>query len=392
MGQKKIAVLVGASIYNTKGLFNAAHERVKHLREISTDLQIDLFLISTYFSGTSCILLGKKKVERPKLYIKDGLTYRIIWIKNTILDYLLVHKFKRHRYNAIQEFKTYLPLFRDYDLLIGHTVGSYISLINKTFDIPYIITWHGTDIHTAPFLSKEYFNSTKCLLENACHNFFVSKALLKTSQGITQNASKSVSYNGCDTSFVCYSLEKKQRLKNKHAIDNKKIIAFVGNLISVKNIKSLPEIFYCIFKKERNVEFWILGDGPLRKSLKEKTKDLPIRFFGNVEHNQMNDYMNVMDVLILPSLNEGLPLVTIEALRCGCSVVGSRVGGIPEAIGIENTVPLEDPDFSTKIANKALQLIQNKQLTKVNNCFNWNLTAEEEFNIICNILKNNTVK
>ena len=67
---------------------------------------------------------------------------------------------------------------------------------------------------------------------------------------------------------------------------------------------------------------------------------MAIRFFGNQPSPAMPDIMNCIDVLVLPSLNEGLPLVCAEALSCGAAVVGSDVGGIAEVIGSENVVPL----------------------------------------------------
>ena len=70
---------------------------------------------------------------------------------------------------------------------------------------------------------------------------------------------------------------------------------------------------------------------------------MAIRFFGNQPSPAMPDIMNCIDVLVLPSLNEGLPLVCAEALSCGAAVVGSDVGGIAEVIGSENVVPLVSP-------------------------------------------------
>ena len=67
---------------------------------------------------------------------------------------------------------------------------------------------------------------------------------------------------------------------------------------------------------------------------------MAIRFFGNQPSPAMPDIMNCIDVLVLPSLNEGLPLVCAEALSCGAAVVGSDVGGIAEVIGSDNVVPL----------------------------------------------------
>ena len=70
---------------------------------------------------------------------------------------------------------------------------------------------------------------------------------------------------------------------------------------------------------------------------------MAIRFFGNQPSPAMPDIMNCIDVLVLPSLNEGLPLVCAEALSCGAAVVGSDVGGIAEVIGSDNVVPLGSP-------------------------------------------------
>ena len=67
---------------------------------------------------------------------------------------------------------------------------------------------------------------------------------------------------------------------------------------------------------------------------------MAISFFGNQPSPAMPDIMNCIDVLVLPSLNEGLPLVCAEAISCGAAVVGSDVGGIAEVIGSENVVPL----------------------------------------------------
>lgn len=384
--KKRIALLIGASIYNQKGLFNAAHERAKHLIQV-TNAQIDLFLISSYKSEIGRILSRDKKLEKPDYFTKDGLTYRIIWIKSTLLDYILVHKFNKRRFDASREFKRHLPLFKDYDLIAGHTVGSYIWQIYSAYNVPYIITWHGTDIHTTPFLSQDFFNEAKQLIEHAASNFFVSEALLKHSDAITLGGKKYLAYNGKDESFVSYSTHEKLKLKKLHSVEGKRIIAFVGNLIPVKNISCLPDIFSNIYEQEKDAEFWIIGNGPLFGPLKKQTCTIPIRFWGPIDHEQMIDFMNMMDILVLPSLNEGLPLVTIEALSCGCHVVGSRVGGIPESIGFENTVPLDDPDFTRKIADRVLEILKSKPTIIVDKRFDWCQTAKFENRIITKILE-----
>lgn len=82
-----------------------------------------------------------------------------------------------------------------------------------------------------------------------------------------------------------------------------------------------------------------------------------ISFLGNVEAEDMPALMNCVDVLVLPSLNEGLPLVCAEALKCGANVVGSDVGGIAEVIGHQNVVP-HGPDFVSQFAQKVVSMLE----------------------------------
>jgi len=60
---------------------------------------------------------------------------------------------------------------------------------------------------------------------------------------------------------------------------------------------------------------------------------LDVHFTGMLPQAEVAKWMNAMDVMILPSRNEGFGMVIVEAQGCGTSVVGSSNGGIPEAIG-----------------------------------------------------------
>ena len=95
------------------------------------------------------------------------------------------------------------------------------------------------------------------------------------------------------------------------------------------------------------------------------------------------------DVLILPSISEGLPLTVVEGLACGCNVVGSLVGGIPEVIGEENCVDLKDPQFVDKFADKVVAYLQAEPRIEqpLKPEFDWNLTAKHELDVIKSLFK-----
>ena len=161
-----------------------------------------------------------------------------------------------------------------------------------------------------------------------------------------------------------------------------KVVAFVGNIVQVKNVRSLAPIFDRIASGySGKLKFWIVGDGKLRNDVERDFHGSEVRFFGNVSAELMPEIMNCIDVLVLPSFNEGLPLVCAEALSCGANVVGSCVGGIPEVIGENNVVPLGD-GFVEGIAMRAVQMLNGRVTQRLPQAFDWNLTAAKELSIL----------
>jgi len=207
--------------------------------------------------------------------------------------------------------------------------GLIAKIFSEKLNIPYIVNCQGSDINYKMQLSPELYID---VFENAAKVVFVSNAILERAKDYGYSGNNAiVSPNGVDLDN--FKLLDKNKIKLELGLKNK-VVGFVGNLLPVKRADKLPEIFYEI-NKQKEVDFLVVGDGPLKKEIEQrcKEKNLNVLFAGKIPHDEIPKYMNAMDVMILPSRNEGFGAVVIEAQSCGVPVVGSDNGGIPEAVG-----------------------------------------------------------
>lgn len=388
--KNKILVLTTGSIYERRGFFNAVISRTKHLKEIC-DYEVEVLLLSTYEPWLVRKIRKTINRARPEELEIDGIRMKIDWCRFSLFDYVMNVKLHKGVFFKKLHNRSVVSKLQGYDFIIAHSneCGQLAKAAKEKFGIPYSVTWHGSDIHSEPFSNPSAFNPTKTLIEDADINFFVSKALLNTSERITTEGNKKVLYNGYNTAFRKYSDEERLRLRQKYGVVDKKVVVFAGNFLAVKNILTIPAIFRSIANKIQDVECWMVGGGKYFYQVKEMVKDLPVRLWGNQEPEVMPDFLNAADVLILPSINEGLPLTVVEGLACGCNVVGSLVGGIPEVIGEDNCVDLNDQQFVDKFADKVVAYLQAEPRIEqpLKPEFDWNLSAKHELDIIKSELK-----
>lgn len=113
-----------------------------------------------------------------------------------------------------------------------------------------------------------------------------------------------------------------------------------------KNHVAFLRVAAQLVAKVSNVEFLLVGDGPLRPSLERMAQDLGLasrtRFLGARE--DIPAVLAAMDISVLPSLSESLPNVIIESMAAGVPVVATSVGGISELVREGETGFLMAPD------------------------------------------------
>lgn len=112
---------------------------------------------------------------------------------------------------------------------------------------------------------------------------------------------------------------RKEKRKELNIDDSTLIIGHIGRFVEQKNHRFLIEIFNEIHKENKNTVLLLAGQGPLMDEMKEKVKNLnlekSVMFLG--QRDDVNELYQVFDVIVLPSLYEGLPVVGVEAQATG---------------------------------------------------------------------------
>lgn len=387
----RIAVIFESSPFDRKGLFNAVHNRVKHLAA-SGKCEVDVFCVHSRDNALTRRLRHTPEVEVTDEVVIDDIRYNLMWYRFSIFDHLTVNKLHLRPFFFSWFMDRAVRVLEGYDRIVAHsfTGGLIAKAAFKRYGVTYFVTWHGSDVHTHPWRNPLILKETHAVMEGASCNFFVSKALMTASDRITASAKKDVLYNGASEQFVRLPDAERMALREKYGLQTEeKVVAFVGNLVAVKNVSTLYGIFSRVREQyDGPLKFWIIGDGKLRRNVENDFAaevGFPVKFWGNVPSEEMPGIMNCIDVLVLPSLNEGLPLVCAEALACGANVVGSNVGGIPEIIGKANTVPhpdAKDDTFVSAVASKVSTLLQTPEPQSLPAYISWKSTAQKEFDCL----------
>ena len=387
----RIAVIFESSPFDRKGLFNAVHNRIRHLR-YTGECEVDAYCIHSHDNAFTRRVRHNPEVPFVEDTRVDDVRYRLLWYDFSIIDHILVHKLHRKPLFFSSFMSRCIDMLKGYDCILAHSFTGALFAFEASirYGIPYLVTWHGSEIHTHPWRNQMILRDTRSLMEGAACNFFVSKALLKDSDRITSSVRKEVLYNGVSSDFTRFSTERRMSLRNCYGISEEdKVVAYAGSIVAVKNELSLQPIFHSIQEGYHSpLKFWIIGDGKLRPQVqKVMTEDssIDVRFWGNVPAEEMPSLLNCVDVLLLPSLNEGLGMICAEAIRCGASVAGSNAGGISEVIGSENTVPLGD-GFIDGLSDKAILMLSNPQSQSLSPELDWTSTASKELAVIKEIL------
>ena len=147
--------------------------------------------------------------------------------------------------------------------------------------------------------------------------------------------------------------------------ETERVLLFAGRLEPIKGVKYLIEAMSLICQEDK-VRLLIVGEGGERQMLETLAARLKltecISFQGQVFHNIIPQYMAAADIFILPSLSEGFPVTSLEAMASGLPIIATKVRGMPEIIAEGENGFLVPPRNPEKLAEKILLLLNNSEL------------------------------
>ncbi|HVA31191.1 MAG TPA: glycosyltransferase family 4 protein [Gaiellaceae bacterium] len=137
------------------------------------------------------------------------------------------------------------------------------------------------------------------------------------------------------------------------------VVGWVGRMTSVKRTDLVVRVFRALVDRGVDAQLLLIGDGPDRDALEQLAHDVGVikrcLFLGYQE--DVARFYDAMDVLLLPSVNEGTPVSVIEALAAQRPAVATRVGGTPDVVrdGIDGfLVDSADPgELADRLADLA---------------------------------------
>lgn len=225
--------------------------------------------------------------------------------------------------------REYFKFFKnhDYDIVYADTENSLRAihlLMAKLAGIPTrVVHSHNTNLQTESKISKIISRIIRHFFLFSATDYFACSDMAAEwlfPKSIFKKKKYTLLTNGVDLKTFKFDEKTRIRMREKYDISlSDIIIGNVGRFMPQKNHKYMMSIFNEVVKKVPNVKLMLIGSGPLEQEIREIVKDYNLNdaviFVGTT--NNIVDYYQMMDLFLMPSLFEGLPITGIEAQANG---------------------------------------------------------------------------
>jgi len=259
--------------------------------------------------------------------------------------------------------------------------GGSIGYLKRNFNIPVVLTVHGSDIFRYPrhFVLR---GQVKRALQLADHIICVSSALQEAVLELVSRPPDTISVIPNGVNPLDFVTAQKDGGDKDGSMEVRQLL-YVGNLNYTKGIDVLIRAM-ALLPNVRTVHLTIVGNGRIRSELERLGGELGlqdnIRFVGGVPHAEVIKWMARSDLLIVPSRTEGFGIVAIEAMAAGLPVVASDVGGLRETVQPETGI-LCEPNNAKALAEAIRRALERRwMLSEIRNRaarYDWPVVVRE---------------
>lgn len=278
-----------------------------------------------------------------------------------------------------------------HDWLVTYAAKS----LKQSFNLPMVATIHATEagrnsgIHDD---TQRYINDTEWLLTYEATEVIVNSNYMKGHvQGLFGLPFDKISVipNGINLNNFT-GIERDYDFRRKFAMDNEKIILYVGRLVYEKGVQHLISAMLKILDHYHDSKLVIAGKGGMLDELRSQVDSMglsnKVYFTGYLNQKEVQKMYKCADVAVFPSTYEPFGIVALEAMLAGIPTVVSDIGGLNEIVehGVNGMKSYAGNPNS--IADSVLSLLFDPQLAmnvtknaknKVKDEFNWQKIAQD---------------
>ena len=355
----------------SKVVYDLSHKMVKEGNEVT---------VVTYKEGDNV-----KYYENDKgveVYRVDNYMIR----PNNFIDWIMQLNFNMiTKANEIINKNGKFDVIHAHDWLVAYSAKS----IKESYNIPLISTIHATEsgrnsgIHDE---TQRYINDSEWMLTYESSEVIVNSNYMKNEVqrlfGLPYDKINVIP-NGVNLQLFS-NVNVDYDFRRQYAMDNEKIILYVGRLVYEKGIQNLIAAMPKILDRYHDSKLIICGRGGMIDELREQVKYLGIEnkvyFAGYCDSKKMQKMYKCADVAVFPSTYEPFGIVAIESMLSGTPTIVSDVGGLNEIVEHGVTGMKSYAGNSNSIADSVLALlfdpklcasISQNAIKKVKENYNW---------------------
>lgn len=311
---------------------------------------------------------------------------------NNFIDWVMQMNF-----NMVAKASEIMQKEGNFDVIHAHDwlVAYAAKTLKHSYNIPIVSTIHATEAGRNSGIRDEqqkYINDTEWMLTYESTEVIVNSNYMKGELqrlfglpfekiNVVPNGVNLLSFSGIDRDY---------EFRRKYAMDNEKIILFMGRLVYEKGIQHLIAAMPKILSTYNDAKLIIAGKGGMLDELKAQADSLglgaKVYFAGYMNGKDVQKLYKAADISVFPSTYEPFGIVALEAMLAERPVVVSDAGGLNEIVQHRENGMKCYSGNANSIADSILELLYDQQLctnvvkkakAKVKNEYNWNKIAQD---------------